>query len=65
MFYLNPMDFLNNLSEETQLIFLIIAIALLFVLVLFNNKRNKKLRYDRDKRFFNKNYYKKKRQHKG
>ena len=58
------MDILNSLSEETQLILLIVAIAVLFVLVLFNNKRNKKLRYDRDKRNFNKNYYKKRRTHK-
>jgi len=58
------MDFLNALSEETQLILLIIAIAILFLLVLFNNKRNKKLRYDREKRNFNKNYYKKRKKHK-
>jgi hypothetical protein len=58
------MDFLKHLSEETQLIILIIAIALLFILVLFNNKRNTKLRYDREKRNFNKNYYKKRRKHK-
>jgi hypothetical protein len=58
------MDFLKNLSEETQLIILIIAIALLFILVLFNNKRNTKLRYDREKRNFNKNYYKKRRKYK-
>lgn len=58
------MDFLKHLSEETQLILLIIAIAILFILVLFNNKRNTKIRYDRDKRNFNKNYYKKRRKHK-
>ncbi len=58
------MDFLNSFSEETQLILVIIAIAVLFVLVLLNNKRNKKLRYDREKRNFNKNYYKKRKNHK-
>ncbi len=54
------MEFFKNLSELTQLIIVIAAIAILFVLVLLNNKRNKKLRYDRDKRHFNKNYFKKK-----
>ena len=58
------MEFLKNLSEETQLIFLVVVIAVLFVLVLLNNKRNKKLRYDRDKRHFTKNYFKKKKKHK-
>lgn len=58
------MEFLKNLSEETQLVLLIIAIAILFILVILNNKRNKKLRYDRDKRHFNKNYYKKKHKNK-
>jgi preprotein translocase subunit SecG len=58
------MDFLKALSEETQLVLVIIVIAVLFVLVLLNNKRNKKLRYDRDKRNFTKNYYKKRRKHK-
>ena len=58
------MNLLNSLSEETQLLLVIIAIALLFVLVLLNNKRNKKLRYDRDKRNFNKNYYSKRKTHK-
>lgn len=58
------MEFFKNLSEETQLVLLIIAIATLFILVILNNKRNKKLRYDRDKRHFNKNYYKKKHKNK-
>lgn len=58
------MEFLKSLSEETQLILLVVVIAVLFVLVLLNNKRNKKLRYDREKRHFNKNYFKKKRKHK-
>lgn len=54
------MEFLDNFSELTQLIIVIVIIAVLFVLVLLNNKRNKKIRYDRDKRNFNKNYFKKK-----
>lgn len=58
------MEFLKNLSEETQLVLLIIAIAILFILVILNNKRNKKLRYDREKRHFNRNYYKKKHKNK-
>jgi len=54
------MDFLDNFSELNQLIIVIVIIAVLFILVLLNNKRNKKIRYDRDKRHFTKNYFKKK-----
>jgi competence protein ComGC len=54
------MEFLDNFSELTQLIIVIVIIAVLFILVLLNNKRNKKIRYDRDKRHFTKNYFKKK-----
>lgn len=58
------MEFFKDLSELTQLIIVIVVIAILFALVLLNNKRNQKLRYDRDKRHFTKNYFKKKkRQH--
>lgn len=51
---------LDTLSEETQLILLVIGIAILFLLVSWNHKRNKNKLYDRDKRNFRKNYLKKK-----
>ncbi|WP_378177029.1 hypothetical protein [Aquimarina sp. SS2-1] len=50
----------DSLSEETQLILVVIAIALLFFAVRWNSGRNKKKLYDRDKRDFRKNYYNKK-----
>ncbi len=50
----------NSLSEETQLILLVIGIAILFVLVSWNYKRNRDKLYDRNKRNFRKNYHKKK-----
>jgi hypothetical protein len=58
------MQLLENFSELTQLIIIIVIIAVLFILVLLNNKRNKKIRYDRDKRHFTKNYFKKKKRDK-
>ncbi len=51
---------LDALSEEIQLIILIIIIAVLFFLVSWNNKRNKNKLYHRDQRNFRKNYLKKK-----
>ncbi len=50
----------NSLSEETQLILMIIGIALLFILVSWNTKRNKSKLYGRKKRNFKKNYFDKK-----
>ncbi|TYP70855.1 hypothetical protein [Aquimarina intermedia] len=50
----------SSLSEETQLVLAIIAIALLFGLVVWNSKKNKSKLYHRDQRNFRKNYYKKK-----
>ncbi|WP_158250413.1 hypothetical protein [Aquimarina sp. I32.4] len=51
---------LNSLSQETQLILMVIAIGILFALVTWNTKRNKKKLYNRDERNFRKNYSKKK-----
>lgn len=50
---------LNALSEDTQLIFTIIGIALLFIIVLWNSKRNNRKLYNRSERNFRKNYVKK------
>ncbi len=50
----------NSLSEETQLILLVIGIAILFAIVSWNHKRNKQKLYDRDKRNFRKNYHNRK-----
>ncbi|WP_459209921.1 hypothetical protein [Aquimarina rhabdastrellae] len=50
---------LASISEENQLILLIIAIAILFALVRWNSKRNKNRLYNRDERNFRKNYYNK------
>lgn len=50
----------DSLSEETQLILVIIGIAILFAVVMFNTKRNKRKLYDRENRDFRKNYFKKK-----
>lgn len=54
------MDFLAELSNDIQVILLIVGIALLFGIVLWNNKRNQHKRYNRDKRNFRKNYHEKK-----
>lgn len=50
----------DSLSEENQLIVMIIGIALLFVIVMWNTKRNKQKLYHRDNRDFRKNYQRKK-----
>ncbi len=50
----------DSLSEETQLILMVIGIAILFVLVSWNTKRNKNKLYGRGKRNFKNNYLKKK-----
>ncbi len=49
----------DTLSEETQLVIVVIGIALLFFIVRWNSGRNKRKLYDRDKRDFRKNYFKK------
>lgn len=50
----------DSLSEETQLILMVIGIAILFIAVSWNTKRNKSRFYDRGKRNFRKNYMEKK-----
>ncbi len=51
---------LQSLSEETQLLLVLIAIAVLFIAVMWNTGRNKRKLYDRNKRNFRKNYLDKK-----
>ena len=50
----------DALSEKTQLILLLIGIAILFGAVLWNSSRNKRKLYNRDAKNFRKNYFKKK-----
>lgn len=51
---------LEQFSPDIQFILVIVGIAVLFLLVLFNNKRNKRKRYDRKHRNFRQNFYEKK-----
>lgn len=51
---------LEQISAENQFILLVIGIGILFVLVLTNNKRNRKKRFEREQRNFRKNFYSKK-----
>ena len=53
---------LDNISEKTQLILVIIALALLFFAVVKNNNRNKEKRYDRKSRNFRQNFYEKRKE---
>ncbi|WP_192901725.1 hypothetical protein [Psychroflexus aestuariivivens] len=55
---------LEELSPEMQFILIIVGLAVLFLLVFWNNKRNKSKRFDRDKRNFRKNFYEKKQKQK-
>ncbi len=52
----------DSLSEEIQLLLLIIGIAILFIIVLWNSGRNKKKLYHRKNRDFRKNYLNKKKE---
>ncbi len=54
----------DSLSEETQIILMIVGIAVLFIAVSWNTKRNKRRLYDRGKRNFRKNYMEKKKKNK-
>jgi hypothetical protein len=49
---------LDSLPEETQLVLVFIAIAVLFLIVMHNNRRNRSKRYDR--KGFRSGYYEKK-----
>ena len=59
-FYKKYKPMLEQFSTDMQFIIVIIAIAILFFLVLFNNKRNRQKRYDRKNRNFRRNFYEKK-----
>ncbi|WP_199729941.1 hypothetical protein [Aquimarina sp. AD10] len=50
----------DSLSEEIQLILMVVGIAILFIAVSWNTKRNKNKLYGRKKRNFKKNYFDKK-----
>lgn len=54
------MDFLNNLSPSSQILVSIIAVAILFLLVFVNSKRNTTNQRGRRKRKFGKNLQEKK-----
>ena len=58
------MDFFDSLSPTTQIVALFVGIAILFLLVFSNNKRNKGKLYDRKRRSFRSNYYDKKKDQK-
>lgn len=49
------MDLLESLSADFQLVILIVGIAILFLVVFWNNKRNQHKRYNRTKRNFRQN----------
>ncbi len=51
---------LEQFSPDIQFIIVIAIIAVLFLLVFFNNKRNKQKRYGRKNRDFRRNFYEKK-----
>jgi len=50
----------DSLSEETQVILMIVGIAILFIAISWNTKRNKQRLYNRERRNFKKNYAEKK-----
>ncbi|RZT00277.1 hypothetical protein [Aquimarina brevivitae] len=50
----------DSLSEETQLLVMVLGLALLFILVMWNTKRNSSKFYGRKKRDFRKNVQEKK-----
>ncbi|WP_158447887.1 hypothetical protein [Aquimarina longa] len=55
---------LEALSEENQLILMILGIAILFIAVSWNTKRNKNKLYNRKDRSYKKNYFEKKKMNK-
>lgn len=50
------MDFFDSLSSTSQIFIVFIGLAILFLLVFANNKRNKKKLYNRKRRNFKDNY---------
>ena len=56
------MDFFDTLSPTAQIVSLFVGIAILFMLVFSNNKKNKGKLYDRKRRSFRDNYYSRKKE---
>ena len=50
------MDFFDSLSSTSQIFIVFIGLAILFLLVFANNRRNKKRLYNRKRRNFKDNY---------
>ena len=58
------MEFFDSLSPTAQIFIIFIAIAILYLAVFSNNKRNKCKLYDRKRRSFRDNYYDRKKDEK-
>jgi hypothetical protein len=56
------MDFFDSLSNTAQIGLVFLILAILFILVFFNNRKNKEKRYNRRGRNFKENYYNRKRE---
>lgn len=56
------MDFFDSLSSTSQIFIVFIGLAILFLLVFANNRRNKKRLYNRKRRNFKDNYEAKKKE---
>jgi hypothetical protein len=56
------MDFFDSLSPTTQIFVIFIGLAVLFLAVFSNNRKNKNKLYDRKGRSFRDNYYNRKRE---
>lgn len=58
------MDFFDSLSSTSQIFIVFIGLAILFLLVFANNRRNKKRLYNRKRRNFKDNYEAKRKERK-
>jgi len=58
------MDFFNTLSPSTQIVLLFVGIAILFLAVFSNSKKNKSKLYNGKRRSFRDNYYDRKKKEK-
>ena len=56
------MDFFDSLSNTAQIGLVFAVLAVLFIVVFFNNKKNKEKRYNRRGRNFKENFYNKKKE---